>query len=282
MSYSPATGLVYIPAQQVPFLYSKEAKFEYRPGEWNLGVDLTGTPLPKDPEERAAIVEGLQGRLIAWDPVKQAETWRVEHDAPWNGGTLATAGGLVFQGLTDQTFRAYDAQTGKELWRYNTQDAIIAAPISYAINGEQFVAVAVGNGGGMPLTLPSFEGPKATPNGRLLVFKLGGTATLPPFAGELAPPVRVAATLAANEEQDAFVLFGRFCAACHGIETLSSGVLPDLRRSPAVTSEALWRSIVLDGALQDRGMIGFGERMSAEQAELLRRYVAVQAQQIEQ
>lgn len=284
MSYSPDTGLVYIPAMQVPFVYANEAHFEARPGEWNLGVDLLGSPLPTDAETRAAIVAGLQGRLIAWDPVAQREAWRVEHTAPWNGGTLATAGGLVFQGTVDHTFRAFDAKTGAELWRFPTQDAVIAAPISYAIDGVQYVAVAVGNGGGMPLTLPTFDGPKATPNGRLLVFALDAEQTLPPFPAPMQMPVQMPASdataLTAAETAQAFRLYGRFCAACHGIETLSAGVLPDLRYSRLAEDSKAWRAVVLDGALEARGMVGFAPKLSPEDAELIRRYVGEQAQHL--
>ncbi len=280
MSYSPVTGLVYLPAQQVPFLYAAVTNEPYRPGEWNLGVDLLGTPLPLDAAAREQIVDGLQGRLIAWDPAEQREVWRVEHQGPWNGGTLATAGGLVFQGLTDHSFRAYDAGSGELLWQYPTQDAVITAPISYALNGEQYIAVSVGNGGGMPLTLPTFDGPKATPNGRLLVFKLGATERLPDFAPVQRDVVTAQAGVPENQASRAFGLFGRYCAACHGIETLSAGVLPDLRYSAAVANESLWQAIVRDGAYEAKGMVGFGARLSAADVELLRLYVSDQARRV--
>ena len=277
MSFSPDTGLVYIPAQQVPFLFAREKDLVHRPGEWNLGVDLLGTPLPLDADARRGIIAGLQGRLIAWNPVAQKAAWTVEHTAPWNGGTLATAGGVVFQGLTDHTFRAYDAANGSLLWQFPTQDAIITAPISYAIGDTQYIAVTVGNGGGMPLTLPTFDGPKSTPNGRIMVFALDGKASLPEFAKVARQPVHVAEVVSRDEEARAFGLFGRYCAACHGIETLSAGVLPDLRFSPAAANAALWKSVVVDGAYEQKGMVGFGSRISAEDAELIRRYVGEQA-----
>ena len=277
MSFSPLTGLVYIPAQQIAFLYSRDEKFVYRPGEWNLGVNLTQDPLPTGEAERQAIRDGLQGRLIAWDPVRQREAWRVEHGAPWNGGTLATAGNLVFQGLADRTFRAYRADNGAEQWSFETQNAIITGPIAYAIGKDQYVAVAAGNGGGLPLTLPSFDGPQPAPNGRLLVFKLDGRTRLPPFEPTVRPAVAVAGSWSDSDLDQGFQLFGRHCAACHGIELLSAGVLPDLRNSPALANADQWGAIVLNGALEGRGMIGFADRLNAEQAERLRGYVASQA-----
>ena len=281
MSYSPGTGLVYIPAQEVPFVYTQEEGFAFKPGEWNLGVVLAGARLPADEATRREIVAANQGRLIAWDPVNQREAWRVEHGAPWNGGTLATAGNLVFQGLTDRTFRAYRATDGKQLWSFDTQNVIITAPMSFAVNGEQHVAVMAGNGGGLPLTLPTFSGPLQTPNGRLLVFKLGGTAELPPFEPEPLKPVIADVALTPDELDTGFDLFGRYCAACHGLETLSAGVLPDLRSSPALASSDAWRSIVHDGALETRGMIGFQARMSADQVEIIRGYVANEARKLQ-
>jgi len=275
------TGLVYIPAQQIAFVYTAEENFVYRPGEWNLGVNLTQDPLPADPEARRAIEQGLQGRLLAWDPVRQTEAWRVEHDGPWNGGTLATAGNLVFQGLADRTFRAYRADDGSLLWSFPTQNAILTGPVSYAVDGQQFIAVTAGNGGGLPLTLPSFGGPQPEPNGRVLAFKLDGGAVLPPFEPALRAPVATEVNVTEEGLAEGFALFGRHCAACHGIELLSAGVLPDLRTSAAVADARTWRAIVLDGALEARGMVGFASRLDQRQAEILRGYVASEARRLE-
>ena len=280
MSYSPLAGLVYIPAQQVPFLYARDEKFAYRPGEWNFGVTFNDTPLPVAPEAREAIKASLQGRLLAWDPVAQAEAWRVEHGAPWNGGTLATAGNLVFQGLADHSFNAYRANDGESLWSYALQNAIITAPIAYAIGGEQFIAVTAGNGGGLPLSLAALDGPKLTPNGRLLAFKLGGVKQLPAFEAEARAPVtleRAGLTPSPMELEAGFALFARHCSACHGTEALSTGVLPDLRTAPALADAALWRAIVLEGVMTAKGMVGFAGKLDAAEAEILRGYLANEA-----
>ena len=115
MSFNPQTGLVYLPAQGVPLNLTPEKALTHNaptPGKfaaaagWNVGFVLNGTP-PKAP---------AFGRLLAWDPVKQKEAWRVEHVAPWNGGTLTTAGNLVFQGTAEGRFVAYNATTGEKLW----------------------------------------------------------------------------------------------------------------------------------------------------------------------
>ena len=81
------------------------------------------------------------GRLIAWDPVKQKEAWRVAMPSFWNGGTMATAGNLVFHGRSDGFFDAYDAFNGKRLWSFDAGAAVIAPPITYRAHGRQYVTV---------------------------------------------------------------------------------------------------------------------------------------------
>ena len=278
MSYSPDTGLVYIPAQQVPFLYMEEEKFVYRPGSWNLGVDMMSAPPPESEEEKAAAKAALQGSLLAWDPINQREAWRIPHQTTWNGGTLATGGGLVFQGAADGYFRAHDAASGTLLWQYDTGLPIQPGAISYVLDGEQYVAVMSGNGGGFPLTLPAVDGPKRFPNGRLLVFNLGGGATLPSFEGAVAhlnPPERQASAERVAQGKN---LFGLHCAQCHGVGTMSAGVLPDLKRSAALTSSAAWQMIVAQGKLESRGMGAFSQLLSLDEIEMIRDYVGERAQ----
>lgn len=278
MSFSPETGLVYIPAQQVPFLYMEEKKFIYRPGSWNLGVDMMSVPPPETREEKAAAKAALKGWLLAWDPVKQQEVWRAQHETAWNGGTLATAGGLVFQGTTTNSFNAYNAADGEALWQFNAGLPIQPGPVSYTLDGEQYVAVMSGNGGGFPLTLPAIDGPRKFPNGRLLVFKLGGNTQLPSFDDRIAslnPPDESAPTENVKKGKN---LFGLHCAQCHGVGTMSAGVLPDLKRSAALTSESAWRAIVAEGVLEARGMGAFSHAMTDEEIDMVRDYVGYRAQ----
>ena len=105
---------------------------------WNIGVATTN---------RA----NVKGYLIAWDPVKQKEVWRANYMGPWNGGILTTAGNLVFQGNAAGFFSVYRADTGDKLWSTSTQSAVMAAPITYEVDGEQFIAVLSGWGGAYPL-----------------------------------------------------------------------------------------------------------------------------------
>jgi quinohemoprotein ethanol dehydrogenase len=280
MSFSPATGLAYIPAQEVPFLYKDDSGFTPRPGAWNLGIDTLAASPPATPEQRAAVKAALKGRLVAWDPVAQKPAWKVEYPGPWNGGVLSTAGGLVFQGTAGGSFDAYDARTGALLWQFQTQSGIVAGPVSYAVDGRQYVAVVVGYGGGLPLALPDFDGPRPQPNGRVLAFALDGTAALPPFAATLPPPDPGTGQWPPETAARGERLYGLNCLGCHGMGTMSAGVLPDLRRSTALPDAENWRNIVIGGALTDAGMIGFGRYLSADDAEAIRAYVTAEARKL--
>ena len=178
MSYSPATGLVYFPMQDMPIDYAHDPAFARREGFENLGV-IIGT-LPDDPVVRKAIRNGFTAALLAWDPVAQKEVWRAKRRGPWNGGTLAVAGGLVFQGTVDGSFLALDAKTGEELWSYDNQAATLAGPISYEVDGEQYVSVAAGYGTAFFLINGMFAPREGSPiNARVYAFKLGGIAPKP-------------------------------------------------------------------------------------------------------
>lgn len=281
MSFSPRTGLVYLPAQEIPQFYQSEAGFERREGAWNLGISLAAGSVPDDRAQFKAIKSALKGRLIAWDPVAQKPAWEVGYDGPWNGGTLATAGNLVFQGNGAGTFQAFNASTGAKLWSFDAQTGIIAGAVSYAVKGEQYVAVMAGYGGAYPLT-SAFEDPREARNGRVLVFKLGGkrqlpAATAPVFAA--ANPPKDVFTLAQVTEGGS--IYNSTCFACHGTDAYSSGILPDLRRSAVLSDADAWKAIVHDGALKANGMIGFSRWYTPAQLEAVRAYVGEQSKKLQ-
>jgi PQQ-dependent dehydrogenase (methanol/ethanol family) len=281
MAFNPDTGLVYIPAIEVPFRYGFDKDFAFQPGTWNVAVDVSSFMVPDADDPQAAAAPMPKGELIAWDPVRQKEVWRVQHDWYWNGGVLTTAGNLVFQGEASGAFRAYRADTGAALWSYTAPSGIVAAPMSYRIDGVQYVAVLSGWGG---LVLGSTQGPTQRPvlPGRVLVFRLDGQASLPPEERPvLAPP---------NPSSDAFTveqvsagkqLYARRCAICHGFSASGGDVLPDLRRAVALTDKALWQSIVFDGALRHVGMVGFSNYFSQADAEAIRGFVSQQATRLQ-
>jgi len=274
MSFSPKTGLVYLPAQEIPARYEQEDHFKYRPGTWNLGAALFKQSLPDDPGTRKAIKALYKGYLLAWDPIAQREIWRVQHDGPSNGGTLATAGDLVFEGDALGTFRAYQARTGKRLWAFEAHDAIMAGPVSYAVGGEQYIAVMAGLGGGYGLTSPFIKDKRPKLNGRVLAFRLKGQAVLPPFDP---PPLAPA-----NPSRERFTpeqtargrdVYNTTCGWCHGAGTESGGVIPDLRRSAILTDRDSWNQVVIGGLLKERGMVSFAKLITPADAEAIRAFV---------
>jgi quinohemoprotein ethanol dehydrogenase len=282
MSFSPDTGLVYLPAHDVAFGYVHAASPVTREGFFNLGVTLPS--LPDDKAVRAAMKAGSTGVLLAWDPVAQREVWRSARRGPWNGGTLATAGGLVFQGAGDGQFLAMDASTGKTLWSTDNQAATLAGPITYEINGEQYVAV-LGGYGSLFFLVGGFLAPAEgnALNGRVNVFKLGGAAPRPTINLQRLPTPRPpAVTLSSAAYGRAALLYEHHCTICHGIGAVTGGVLPDLRRSVRLQSADEWRRVVVDGNLAPRGMPRFGRYVSAEEAEQIRAYVARQAAALHQ
>ena len=272
MSFNPQTGLVYVPIHVLPFIYKKEDP-NNRKNQLNLGYELFDEPLPTDPEGIAEVESILTGSLLAWDPIAQKPRWKVDHPKTYNGGTMATAGNLVFQGTAEGDFNAYDAVNGDRLWSIKTDIPILAAPVTYAIDGQQYVAIMAGNGGAVPLSLPVFDGPKNYPNGRILVFSLNGEATMPTYDMTPNPLQTPEIVWTAEDVAHGKSLFAYNCAACHGSSTLASGVLPDLKRSPAVLFDKLWHEIVIGGAYKELGMPRFDVVLTDRDAELIRNYV---------
>jgi alcohol dehydrogenase (cytochrome c)/quinohemoprotein ethanol dehydrogenase len=279
MSYSPLTGLVYIPIHMSNFVYGHERSFKPKRMTGNVGVDFSGNA-PASPQAAAEALASAQGRLIAWDPVAQKEVWRAERAGPANGGALSTAGGLVFQGTGSGEFTALDAKTGEALWSSPTQTGVLAAPVSYEIDGKQYVAILVGTGGswGMIGGDANMKGNNLPNISRLLVYAIGGSAKLPPAPPrperKLSPPP---ATASAQTVAAGAGVYGTYCGNCHGQGAVNLGILPDLRYSPALQSADAWRNIVLGGALEDGGMASFAPVLDNEAAEAARAFVIAQA-----
>jgi quinohemoprotein ethanol dehydrogenase len=251
MAFSPQTGLAYIPVMQVGARLSHD-KQEHGSVSVN-GVTISD--VEADPSDG-------KGTLLAWDPVHQKARWKVQHDAIWNGGVLATAGGLVFQGTADGDFSAYDASTGHQVWHFNAGLGIIAAPISYQANGKQYVSVLVGYGGSAAIwgSLMNMGWKYGVQPRRLLTFALGGKEVLPPAV----PPDKTVKAVDNPAEKidpaDVAAGYGMFiaCSACHGRDLVAAGAPgPDLRESRLVLDPAAFLSVVHDGALKEHGMPAF-------------------------
>ena len=277
MTYSPDTGLVYIPVLDIPFMYGQDNAFKYNRKGWNIGVDTALMSPPDDPATELALRAMVKGNLAAWDPVQQKEVWRVQHEGAWNGGLLSTAGNLVFQGRSDGHLAAYAADSGKLLWEVPTETGIIAPPITYSIDGEQYLTVMAGWGGAFALAsgIPPEKGID-TKVGRVLTYKLGGKVALPAPKPKPALPEPPPLTASAEEIARGNKLFHATCAVCHGSGAVSSGVLPDLRHASAATHK-IWDAIVLEGAYTAKGMVSFGDTLTEADSAAIHGYVIKRA-----
>ncbi len=268
LSYSPQTGLVYIPANQSSYAYVATRDDDNPMGQ-KLSISFSGNVKFMAAVKNKPVSEGF---LLAWDPVKKKEAWRVPLGAGRSGGTLATAGGLVFSGNSGNEFAAYRADTGVKLWHADTQVGTMAGPVTYEVDGEQYVAVVAGfrQAGSDSYYAPNYS--------RLLVYKLGGAALLPAPA-PFTPPVLNPPTAFGTPEQlkQGEQVYGKLCSTCHGSDGLSRGMFPDLRYSGALGSEQAFRSIVIDGVLSKNGMVSFRAAVSQEEVEAVRAYVVDRA-----
>lgn len=281
MSYSPLTGLVYIPVNDVGFKYKSPEHFAEKHLAPNYGIDLVAAGMPQDPKIKQAILNTVKGKLVAWDPVQQKQAWAVERPGPWNGGTLPTGGGLVFEGTAGGNFEAYRADNGEKLWSFAAQTGVMAGPVTYTANGEQYVAVVVGWGGVFPLVAGevSFKSGRVRNVSRVLAFKIAGKATLPalPEVEEprLNPPPSTASTATIRQGEQ---LFQRYCSTCHGDVAVSGGITPDLRYSSTLNNDQ-WFYIVLGRMLKSNGMVSFAKELSRPDAAAIREYVIFRANQ---
>lgn len=281
MSFSPETGLVYLPTQQgTSFDYAVETDFEHTPGGWNRANatgDLSG--LPQFPEEDYSEGAGpnnpTPGALLAWDPVARSVRWQIDYDTQSNGGTLTTAGNLVFHGTADGYLLAYAADTGEELWRVDLGQGILAPPVTYLVDGVQHLSVVVGWGGTTALFGYNGSGEFKAP-GRLWTFMLGGNQDIVPVSGIEMPPLTAIdyddtpAELAAGAD-----LYAARCIMCHGGGASSGGAIADLRYSTEVTY-GIFDEIVREGLYAGLGMPDLGDLLTERETESIKNYLLSQ------
>ncbi len=282
MAYNPATGLVYLPTQDIAGIYSlssewtKEHKYTPEKNWWNLGLDWTAyidaiNALPDLPTSH--------GFLKAWDPLTGQVKWQVEYPAPLNGGVLTTAGNLVFQGTADGHLYAYKADSGERVWDQNIQTGIVAPPVTYEIDGEQYIAVLAGWGG---VNIASGDArtsaaAKYGNDGKLLVYKIGGTMSLPKLAErDQSIPAWPPLTAPKDKVRRGEIAFTGHCMVCHGALAVSTGITPDLRRMNENT-RAHFQDIVRGGMLKDNGMASFGDLLSKDDVDAILSYVQKRA-----
>jgi quinohemoprotein ethanol dehydrogenase len=268
MSFNPQTGLVYFSAVETNTVMKGLSTFKPQPMAANTGLQF---PVPAD-EIKSTLPREARSQLIAWDPVNQREVWRTGVLGTIGGGTLSTGGGLVFQGTNKGRFVAYRATDGQELWSMEAQTGVVAAPASFEMDGEQYIAEEAGYG------LAPYG---ASNRSRLLVFKLGGTAVLPPAPPPPPPPVLNPPPSTASKEtiELGHEQFVSHCAMCHEPPAANRSVFPDLRYSPMLNTAEAFSAIVLDGALQAAGMASFKGRMTPDEVQSVRAYMIERANQ---
>ncbi|MCW1384891.1 PQQ-dependent dehydrogenase, methanol/ethanol family [Novosphingobium sp. KCTC 2891] len=271
-AFSPQTGLVYVPVAEAGLVFTDAgldlANWKRTPhAAYDVGAYPAFGPSTKLPDPTSF--------LVAWNPATQKLAWKVETPKKWNGGLMATAGNLVFQGQADGQFNAYDARTGKRLWSFAAQAPVLAAPISYMVGGRQYITVLAGPGtsAGVDASAIATTSDYRTTQRRVLTFAIGGTATLPrPEPADTTPlddPDYREDTASATRGAR---LFGQ-CFSCHGIGAdAGGGVAPDLRRSPIPLSSEAFAAVVHEGALVSQGMPIFPE-FSARDMDDLRQYL---------
>ena len=281
MAFNKATGLVFIPAMEASMPYSTATDFIHKKGgHFNLGQQGDGLKGGDIPDMPAAMIDAIikkmmRGKLIAWDPIAQRQRWQVQHNTVWNGGVLTTQSGLVFQGTGDQRLVAYSAASGEVLWQTFTGTGIVAPPVSFAIEGEQYIAVMAGWGGTGGLIIPNIV--QANGTSRLLVYKLGGSASHPVepkrYVMKEAPPASIGNAAAIDRGQS---LYMANCARCHGGNIGLGGVIPDLRYMNSST-HILFDDIVRGGIYSELGMVSFADVLDEQATQNIHLYLIAAA-----
>jgi quinohemoprotein ethanol dehydrogenase len=275
ISFNPTTGLVYLAVLEDTSIHAIIPNWKI-----NLHDQTTGSDRAyRGPARDAYLKMKDSGKLVAWDPVAQKEAWHVDLPDPKSGGTLATAGDLVFHGRADGKFFAYRATDGKPLWEFDAGVGIVAPPMTFSVDGTQYIALESGWGGPQVLSnRPPGKGHVG--RGRLMVFKLGGTETLPPYEHVVRPVPMPTFKLAASkaEIEEGRKLFANTCARCHGGEAISGGSVPDLRYASQDTHE-MFEQIVLGGARREYGMPSFTGDINSAQVHLIHAYILDRARE---
>ncbi|MDA0821399.1 MAG: PQQ-dependent dehydrogenase, methanol/ethanol family [Proteobacteria bacterium] len=276
MSYNPNTGLAYIPSIELPATFTDTkvdlTAWKSPHGHVSVGVEFGTEDSPADIGAAS---------LQAWDPLTQKQVWQVPLPNNWNPGTLTTAGNLVFQGRADGEFVAYQAQTGEQLWSVNLGSGISAPPITYSVDGKQYVSLLVGWGGGGLIagSLSAQHGwsYKTHPR-RLYTFALDSTVPVPAsppphFPQALDDPNFVIDPTLAEHGKE---VYSQSCFLCHGGGAVSGGLAPDLRASPIGLAREAFADVLIKGAKLANGMPRF-PKFTDREVDGLMHYVRTEA-----
>ena len=275
LSFNPDTGFVYFGVTDAPTAHAADLQWTSNLHDQSIGRNARY----RGPALTQAAGAAISGRLVAWDPAAGREAWRVEFALPRSGGTLSTAGNLVFQGRADGKLLAYDAKNGRQLWQFDAGVGIGAPPMTYAIDGRQFVAVLAGWGGPMVLTnRPAGRGRVGF--GQLLVFALDQSGTLPRYERSIGPVIAPEFRLLASRSdvEEGASLYNTYCFRCHGVDVVSGGSVPDLRYMQEST-HAAFESIVRGGERRMFGMPSFADDLTGDDVRRVHAYVIERARQ---
>jgi quinohemoprotein ethanol dehydrogenase len=273
-AFSPETGLVYIPAWEAYFTMAGPAPGSPAPagGGFSLGITMGAKVDPATLQPNART--GVSGRLEAWDPIARKVVWQTQgfSNARPTSGVLATAGNLVFMGNGGgKVLSAYDARTGTSLWSFETKTGIFAAPISYVLDGVQYIAASVGGAGQGGYFAPT--------HARMLVFALGGKAVLPEPEPYTPPPLNPPPSSASAEViGHGGALYTQYCSVCHGANGVQArSSFPNLTITPLLWTQEGFDQVVLQGGRADKGMGNFGKDLTAGDAAAVRAYLISRA-----
>jgi len=279
MSYNPGTGMVYIPTIHWQFRFTDAdidlENFQAEGWRIEVGVAYEYGASTRD--------DGVMGTLQAWDPVLQQQVWEIPTDGAWDAGTLTTASNLLFQGKANGHLRAFNALTGEQLWDENLGLGISAPPITYSVNGKQYLAILVGWGGAMSALggqeMADYGWAYGEQTRRLLAFSLDGTRAVP-----LSTPPRVPTPLATSDfivdvatAESGALDYESICSFCHGGAAIAAGMAPDLRASSVILSAGAFEQVVRGGTLKSRGMPPFTDFSDAD-LNSIRHYIRQQAE----
>jgi quinohemoprotein ethanol dehydrogenase len=276
MSFSPKTGLVYIPAQEQWMVESVTTDEDYK---FVLGQTTIGSGHGNYPELRKELNEKAKtekGYMVAWDPVRQKEAFRIPYPHPGNSGTMVTAGNLLIQGTIKKTLAIYRADNGKKLWEMDVGTVPSAGAATYTIKGRQYIAINAGWNSAIVQGLDEGGKQFTYSPARLLVFALDAKGmTLPPAPDAAAIPPPPAKEPPADLVAKGETLYDRTCSTCHGKNAV--GGVKDLRHLTGET-HAAFNDIVLGGQRKDKGMASFADVLSKDDAEAIHDYLIARAQ----
>ena len=277
MAYDPKQKLVFIPTMEIAAVHRVKKTFEetglYKmlPETVNTGTEFNLFDTVPDMSDGDNIPP-ITGELIAFDPLTGETRWSVKHKQFWNGGPLNTAGGLVFQGNASGFLEAYNAKNGKLVWSKNVYTGIMAPPVTYMIDEEQYISILAGDGGASNFLGDNFgiwEGQLASIKygnyGKLLTFKLNGKSKIEALEEkDLSIPEQPIINASLEDIKAGQDIYANYCAICHG-SGVHGKTISDLRYMSKETHE-YFNEIVLNGMLEENGMKGFSDILNEKNA----------------